>query len=195
MSLLENMMLPLVNYGVKCMSMGFLVEEENPIVWRGLMVMSAVQKLLRTVNWGQLDILVVDMPPGTGDTQLSIIQNIPINGVLLVTTPQQVAHADVIRGANMFRQLNVPILGLIQNMSHYRCKNCSHSEYPFGPEDSGQNLAKKLDLELVADVPILPELSTCSDEGCPLVVKEPCSYGANLFTMLANSVLTKLNFK
>lgn len=184
-------MLPLVNYGVKCMSMGFLVEQEKPIVWRGLMVMSAVQKLLRSVNWGELDILVVDMPPGTGDTQLSIIQNIPIDGVLLVTTPQQVAHADVIRGANMFRSLEVPILGLVQNMSNYRCKNCSHTEYLFGP-DSGPSLARKLNIELIADLPILPELSTCSDEGCPVVVKDPNLDGSKVFIELANKVINKL---
>lgn len=184
-------MLPLVNYGVKCMSMGFLVEEENPIIWRGMMVMSAMQKLLRSVNWGELDILVVDMPPGTGDTQLSIVQNIPIAGVLLVTTPQQVAHADVIRGANMFRKMQVPILGLVHNMSHYKCPNCSHSHQLFGP-DSGPRLAEKLDIDLMADLPILSELSTCSDEGCPIVVKDPQSDGAQVFLALASKVVSKL---
>lgn len=185
------MMLPLVNYGVKCMSMGFLVEDENPVIWRGLMVMSALQKLLRSVNWGELDILVVDMPPGTGDTQLSIVQNIPINGVLLVTTPQQVAQADVIRGANMYRNLQVPILGLVQNMSYYKCQNCSHSHHLFGP-DSGAKLAQKLDVDLLADIPILPELSTCSDEGCPIVVKDPQSEGSQAFLRLSSKVVEKL---
>ena len=184
-------MLPLVNYGVKCMSMGFLVDEENPVIWRGLMVMSALQKLLRSVNWGELDILVVDMPPGTGDTQLSIVQNIPIDGVLLVTTPQQVAHADVIRGANMYHNLGIPILGLVQNMSHYRCKCCSHIEHLFGP-DTGQSLAQKLNIELIADVPILPELSTCSDEGCPVVVKDAHSEGSKVFLALANKIMTQI---
>lgn len=187
----QNMMLPLVNYGVKCMSMGFLVEEENPVIWRGLMVMSALQKLLRSVNWGELDILVVDMPPGTGDTQLSIVQNIPIDGVLLVTTPQQVAQADVVRGANMYRNLEVPILGLVQNMSYYKCSNCSHNHHLFGP-DSGSKLAQKLDAELVADIPILPELSTCSDDGCPIVVKDPQSDGSQVFLRLGSKVVEKL---
>ena len=109
----------MVNYGVKCMSMGFLVDEENPIVWRGLMVMSAMEKLLRSVYWGELDVLIVDMPPGTGDTQLSIVQNIPIDGIIMVTTPQKVCLADVVRGTKMFNDLNVPIYGFVKNMSHF----------------------------------------------------------------------------
>ncbi|RMX46159.1 hypothetical protein pdam_00007832, partial [Pocillopora damicornis] len=115
----ENMMKPLVNFGVPCMSMGFLVEEGAPIVWRGLMVMSAVEKLIRQVAWGELDVLVIDMPPGTGDTQLSISQLIPISGAVIVTTPQDIALLDACRGTEMFRKVDVPVIGLIQNMSHY----------------------------------------------------------------------------
>lgn len=184
-------MLPLVNFGVQCMSMGFLVNEEAPVVWRGLMVMSAIQKLLRSVNWGNLDLLVVDMPPGTGDTQLSIVQNIPIDGVVLVTTPQQVAQADVIRGANMFRGLEVPILGLVQNMSHYRCSKCSHHEPLFG-KDGGQSLATKLEIDLLANVPIFSELSICSDQGRPIVVQDPQSEASCIFLELANKIVAKV---
>jgi len=144
----QNQMKPLVNFGVPCMSMGFLVEEGSPIVWRGLMVMSAIEKLLRQVAWGELDILVIDMPPGTGDTQLSISQHIPISGAVIVTTPQDIALLDARRGAEMFRKVDVPVLGLIQNMSHYVCPKCQHKAYIFG-QDGARNVAKEMDLELL----------------------------------------------
>ncbi|KAG7255726.1 hypothetical protein CRUP_011755 [Coryphaenoides rupestris] len=116
-----NRMIPLTNYGIPCMSMGFLVDEEAPIVWRGLMVMSALEKLLRQVEWGCLDYLVVDMPPGTGDVQLSISKNIPVTGAVIVSTPQDIALLDARRGAEMFRKVHVPVLGLVQNMSVVLC--------------------------------------------------------------------------
>ncbi|XP_053139555.1 iron-sulfur protein NUBPL isoform X2 [Hemicordylus capensis] len=144
----KNLMRPLVNYGIACMSMGFLVEETSPIVWRGLMVMSAIEKLLRKVDWSQLDYLVIDMPPGTGDVQLSISQNIPIAGAVIVSTPQDIALLDARRGAEMFRRVNVPVLGLVQNMSIFQCPKCKHETHIFG-NDGVRNLANDLDLDVL----------------------------------------------
>ncbi|XP_049514743.1 iron-sulfur protein NUBPL-like isoform X2 [Dermacentor silvarum] len=144
----QNLMKPLVNYGIKCMSMGFLVDNKMPIVWRGLMVMSAIEKLLRQVAWGPLDYLVVDMPPGTGDTQLSISQNIPVSGVVVVTTPQEIALIDARKGAEMFRKVSVPVLGLVQNMSRLACPSCGHESHIFG-KDGATELAKEMALDIL----------------------------------------------
>ncbi|KAG8428994.1 hypothetical protein GDO86_018606 [Hymenochirus boettgeri] len=130
------------------MSMGFLVEETAPIVWRGLMVMSAIEKLLRQVDWGELDYLVIDMPPGTGDVQLSISQNIPISGAVIVSTPQDIALVDARRGAEMFQKVNVPVLGLIQNMNVFRCPKCSHETHIFG-EEGARRLAETLGFDVL----------------------------------------------
>ncbi|XP_011929429.1 PREDICTED: iron-sulfur protein NUBPL isoform X3 [Cercocebus atys] len=144
----SNLMRPLLNYGIACMSMGFLVEENEPVVWRGLMVMSAIEKLLRQVDWGQLDYLVVDMPPGTGDVQLSVSQNIPITGAVIVSTPQDVALMDAHKGAEMFRKVHVPVLGLVQNMSVFQCPKCKHKTHIFGA-DGARKLAQTLGLEVL----------------------------------------------
>ncbi|XP_047650938.1 iron-sulfur protein NUBPL isoform X3 [Phacochoerus africanus] len=150
----SNLMRPLLNYGIACMSMGFLVEETAPVVWRGLMVMSAIEKLLRQVDWGQLDYLVVDMPPGTGDVQLSVSQNIPISGAVIVSTPQDIALMDAHKGAEMFRKVHVPVLGLVQNMSVFQCPKCKHKTHIFGA-DGARRLARTLDLDVLGQS--LPE--------------------------------------
>uniref|UniRef100_A0A5F8GYY3 NUBP iron-sulfur cluster assembly factor, mitochondrial n=2 Tax=Monodelphis domestica TaxID=13616 RepID=A0A5F8GYY3_MONDO len=144
----SNLMRPLLNYGIFCMSMGFLVEETAPVVWRGLMVMSAIEKLIRQVDWGQLDYLVIDMPPGTGDVQLSVSQNIPISGAVIVSTPQDIALMDAHKGAEMFRKVHVPVLGLIQNMSVFQCPKCKHETHIFGA-DGAKKLAKTLCLDVL----------------------------------------------
>uniref|UniRef100_A0A8B9RFK9 Iron-sulfur cluster transfer protein NUBPL n=2 Tax=Astyanax mexicanus TaxID=7994 RepID=A0A8B9RFK9_ASTMX len=144
----NNLMRPLTNFGIPCMSMGFLVEDTAPIVWRGLMVMSAIEKLLRQVDWGLLDYLIVDMPPGTGDVQLSITQNIPIAGAVIVSTPQDIALLDARRGAEMFRKVNVPVLGLVQNMSVFQCPQCNHQTHIFG-SDGARELARTLGVEVL----------------------------------------------
>uniref|UniRef100_A0A667HD32 NUBP iron-sulfur cluster assembly factor, mitochondrial n=1 Tax=Lynx canadensis TaxID=61383 RepID=A0A667HD32_LYNCA len=136
------------------MSMGFLVEETAPVVWRGLMVMSAIEKLLRQVDWGHLDYLVVDMPPGTGDVQLSVSQNIPISGAVIVSTPQDIALMDAHKGAEMFRKVHVPVLGLVQNMSVFQCPKCKHKTHIFGA-DGARRLARTLDLDVLGQS--LPE--------------------------------------
>ncbi|KAL1132025.1 hypothetical protein AAG570_011635 [Ranatra chinensis] len=138
----DNKMIPLVNYNVKCMSMGFLIEEKSAVVWRGLMVMGALERLLRQVDWGTLDCLVVDSPPGTGDTLLSLIQNIPISGVVMVSTPERLALQVVRRGATMLQKLSVPIIGIVQNMSVVECPRCSHQISIFG--DGTKKIADEL---------------------------------------------------
>ncbi|XP_020629222.1 iron-sulfur protein NUBPL-like [Orbicella faveolata] len=185
-------MKPLVNFGIPCMSMGFLVEEGAPIVWRGLMVMSAVEKLLRQVAWGELDILVIDMPPGTGDTQLSISQSIPISGAVIVTTPQDIALLDARRGAEMFRKVKVPVLGLVQNMSHYVCPQCQHKAYLFG-QDGAKDVAKEMDLELLGDIPLHINIRETSDSGKPIVVSQPDSPQTSAYKAIASRILEKLS--
>ncbi|XP_072344483.1 iron-sulfur cluster transfer protein NUBPL isoform X2 [Scyliorhinus torazame] len=157
----SNLMRPLVNFGIVCMSMGFLVEEAAPIVWRGLMVMSAIEKLVRQVDWGHLDYLVIDLPPGTGDVQLSISQNVPISGAVIVSTPQDIALLDAQRAAEMFRKVNVPVLGIVQNMSVFQCPKCKYETHIFGA-DGAKVLATQLGLDVLGEG--LPETYCRSGE-------------------------------
>ncbi|KAL2099058.1 hypothetical protein ACEWY4_005538 [Coilia grayii] len=187
----NNLMRPLVNFGVPCMSMGFLVEDVAPIVWRGLMVMSAIEKLLRQVDWGRLDYLVVDMPPGTGDVQLSITQNIPIAGAVIVSTPQDIALLDARRGAEMFRKVNVPVLGLVQNMSVFQCPKCHHQTHIFGT-DGARELANTLGVEVLGDIPLHLNIRETSDTGRPVVVSSPDSPEAEAYKKVAASVVRRL---
>lgn len=155
----KNMMQPLIKDKIKCMSMGFLVDEEAPIVWRGLMVMKAIEQLLFQVSWSPLDILVIDMPPGTGDTQLSISQQVVVDGALIVTTPQELALADARRAVAMFQKVQVPILGLVENMSSFKCPSCSECTplFPVGREIP--------DVKRLASLPLEPSLALGSDTG------------------------------
>ncbi|XP_041514361.1 iron-sulfur protein NUBPL isoform X1 [Microtus oregoni] len=187
----NNLMRPLLNYGIACMSMGFLVEETAPVVWRGLMVMSAVEKLLRQVDWGQLDYLVVDMPPGTGDVQLSVSQNIPISGAVIVSTPQDIALTDARRGAEMFRKVHVPVLGLVQNMSVFQCPKCKHKTHIFGA-DGARKLAQTLDLDVLGDVPLHLSIREASDMGQPVVFAQPESEEAKAYLHIASEVVRRL---
>lgn len=187
----NNLMRPLLNYGIACMSMGFLVEETAPLVWRGLMVMSAIEKLLRQVDWGQLDYLVVDMPPGTGDVQLSVSQNIPISGAVIVSTPQDIALMDAHKGAEMFRKVNVPVLGLVQNMSVFQCPQCKHKTHIFGA-DGARKLAQTLDLDVLGDVPLHLSIREGSDMGQPVVFSQPESDEAKAYLNIASEVVRRL---
>uniref|UniRef100_A0A8C9XJV4 Iron-sulfur cluster transfer protein NUBPL n=1 Tax=Sander lucioperca TaxID=283035 RepID=A0A8C9XJV4_SANLU len=187
----DNLMIPLINYGVPCMSMGFLVDDVAPIVWRGLMVMSAIEKLLRQVDWGSLDYLVVDMPPGTGDVQLSISQNIPVAGAVIVSTPQDIALLDARRGAEMFKKVNVPVLGLVQNMSVFQCPNCNHQTHIFG-SDGARQLADTLGVKLLGDVPLHLNIREMSDRGKPVVVSSPDSPEAEAYRKVASAVVQRL---
>ncbi|XP_036132034.1 iron-sulfur protein NUBPL [Molossus molossus] len=187
----SNLMRPLLNYGVACMSMGFLVEETAPVVWRGLMVMSAIEKLLRQVDWGQLDYLVVDMPPGTGDVQLSVSQNIPISGAVIVSTPQDIALMDAHKGAEMFRKVHVPVLGLVQNMSVFQCPKCKHKTHIFGA-DGARKLAQILDLDILGDIPLHLNIREASDIGQPIVFSQPESDEARAYLRVAAEVVRRL---
>ncbi|XP_070611926.1 iron-sulfur cluster transfer protein NUBPL isoform X1 [Erythrolamprus reginae] len=188
----KNLMRPLVNYGISCMSMGFLVEETAPIVWRGLMVMSAIEKLLRQVDWNQLDYLVIDMPPGTGDVQLSITQNIPVAGAVIVSTPQDIALMDAHKGAEMFRKVNVPVLGLIQNMNVFQCPKCKHETHIFG-EDGVKKLAKNIGIDVLGDIPLHVHIRETSDSGKPIVFSQPQSNVAQAYLKIAAEVVKRLS--
>lgn len=180
-----------MNYGIACMSMGFLVEETAPLVWRGLMVMSAIEKLLRQVDWGQLDSLVVDMPPGAGDVQLSVSQNIPISGAVIVSTPQDIALMNAHKGVEMFRKVNVPVLGLVQNMSVFQCPKCKHKTHIFGA-DGARKLAQTLDLGVLGDVPLHLSIREASDMGQPVVFSQPGSDEAKAYLHIASEVVRRL---
>ncbi|KAM6969120.1 iron-sulfur cluster transfer protein NUBPL [Tautogolabrus adspersus] len=187
----NNLMIPLTNYGIPCMSMGFLVEDVAPIVWRGLMVMSAIEKLLRQVDWGSLDYLVVDMPPGTGDVQLSITQNIPVAGAVIVSTPQDIALLDARRGAEMFKKVHVPVLGLVQNMSVFQCPACNHQTHIFG-SDGARQLADTLGVKFLGDIPLHLSIREMSDRGTPVVISSPDSPEAEAYKKVASVVVQRL---
>ncbi|XP_043702596.1 iron-sulfur protein NUBPL isoform X1 [Telopea speciosissima] len=184
-------MVPIENHGVKCMSIGFLVEKDAPIVWRGPMVMSALEKLTRGVDWGKLDILVVDMPPGTGDAQLSISQRLQLSGALIVSTPQDVALIDARRGANMFRKVQVPILGLIENMSCFRCPHCGEKTDIFG-SGGARRTADEMDMEFLGEIPLEVEIRKSSDEGSPIVIQSPDSAISKAYNDVAHKVVYRL---
>ncbi|CAH2002523.1 unnamed protein product [Acanthoscelides obtectus] len=150
------------------MSMGFLIEKGSPIIWRGLMVMQALEKLMRQVDWGELDYLIVDTPPGTGDTLLSIIQNLPIAGVVLVTTPQSAALEVTKRGAVMFKKLNVPLIGIVENMKYVKCTSCQSNIKVFG--DGTSKLAEEIECDILSSIPLEGCISASADEGIPVVV-------------------------
>ncbi|CAI5464704.1 unnamed protein product, partial [Closterium sp. Yama58-4] len=162
-------MLPLQAHGVLCMSMGFLMPADVAAVWRGPMVMAAVEKLVRGTEWGRLDVLVVDMPPGTGDVQLSMSQRVRLSGAVVVSTPQDLALMDARRGVTMFRQVNVPVLGVVENMSYFTCPACSHRSTIFG-HGGARQAAADLGIEFLAEVPLLPSIRSRSDSGLPVAL-------------------------
>jgi ATP-binding protein involved in chromosome partitioning len=182
---------PLENYGIKCMSMGFLVPEDSPMIWRGPMVSSALQQMLRDVAWGELDVLLVDMPPGTGDAQLSMSQQVPLAGAVIVSTPQDIALLDARKGLNMFRKVDVPVLGIIENMSLFICPNCGHESHIFS--HGGARLeAEKLGIEFLGEVPLDIEIRETSDSGRPIVVSRPDSPNAKTFVAIAERIRDKV---
>ncbi|EGC38894.1 Mrp/NBP35 family protein [Dictyostelium purpureum] len=187
----NNQMVPLINYGIKCMSMGFLVDEDDAIVWRGPMVMSALEKLLRQTNWGLLDVLVVDLPPGTGDAILTMCQRVPLSGAVIISTPQDVALADVVRGVNMFKKVNVPILGLVENMSHFNCPHCHESTHIFGSEGA-KKTAQKMGINFLGDIPIHLEIRETSDSGKPITITQPNSPQAKIYKDISKEIIKQL---
>jgi ATP-binding protein involved in chromosome partitioning len=179
------------NYGVKCMSIGFMVEEENPIIWRGPMVQSALEQMMRDVNWGELDVLVVDMPPGTGDAQLTMAQRVPLTGVVIVSTPQDIALIDARKGLNMFRKVDVPVLGIIENMSYFACPKCGHHTDVFS-HGGAKREAERLGVEFLGELPLDIVIRETSDGGRPIVVSQPDSPHAKAYRMIADQVWRKI---
>ncbi len=178
---------PLEGFGLKAMSMGFLVEEDTPMIWRGPMVMSALQQMLREVAWGDLDALIVDMPPGTGDAQLTLAQQTPLSGAVIVSTPQDLALIDARKGLNMFRRVNVPVLGIVENMSYFTCTKCGERHEIFG-HGGARNEAEKLGLPFLGEVPLDKDLRFRSDAGQPVVASAPDSLHAKLYCDIASAV-------
>ncbi|KFD51752.1 hypothetical protein M514_07449 [Trichuris suis] len=184
----QKIILPPVSFGIKCMSMGLLVDRDQPIVWRGLMVMSAISTLLRKVRWGPLDLLVVDMPPGTGDTQLSIVQSIPVDGVVIVSTPQDVALSDARRGAEMFKKVGAPIIGLVENMAAFLCPHCNEETKLYGSDEQLKKFADEFEINLLGILPFEVKVVECSDSGTPIVVSAPNCPSAKVFVSIARKV-------
>ncbi|KAF4595511.1 ATP-binding protein [Ophiocordyceps camponoti-floridani] len=191
----NDQLVPLVNYGVKTMSMGYLVGEKDPVVWRGPMVMKAIQQLLHQVEWGGLDVLVLDLPPGTGDTQLTITQQVILDGAVIVTTPHTLATKDAIKGINMFKTVDVEILGLVQNMSLFRCPRCNDETDVFGSRQRVRRLCEDHKIDLLGDIPLHPQIGQDGDTGKPTVVSEPSSNVAAAFFKIAQAIHRKLDTK
>ncbi|KAI8115185.1 Iron-sulfur protein NUBPL [Lucilia cuprina] len=189
----RNLMIPPINYGVKCLSMGLITQQGGAIIWRGPLVMSALQRLLKGAIWAPLDILIVDTPPGTGDVHLSLTQNVPIDGVLLVSTPQTAALEVTLRGAQMYKTLQVPIFGLAENMGHAICGNCQHKMEIF--KNTTEKYVKEMQTEILASIPLDGNITDCCDEGLPMVLKFKDSQYAKSFHNLAEQILQKLQTK
>jgi len=179
-----NQLDPMQAYGLKVMSMGFLVDEETPMIWRGPMVMSALSQMLKDVAWGELDVLVVDMPPGTGDAQLTMAQQVPLAGAVIVSTPQDLALIDARKGLNMFRRVNVPVLGLVENMSTFVCPHCGERSDIFG-HGGAKAEAARLGVPFLGEVPLTLAIRETSDAGRPVVATDPSSPAAKAFREVA----------
>lgn len=177
------------------MSMGYLVDEEAPVVWRGPMVMKSVQQLLHEVDWGGLDILVLDMPPGTGDTQLTITQQVILDGSVIVTTPHALAVKDAVKGVNMFKKVGVDILGLVQNMSLFKCPHCAGETHVFGSNQRVERMCKEHHIDFLGDIPLHPSIGDDADLGKPTVVAEPSSERAAAFLSIAKAIAPKIRLE
>jgi ATP-binding protein involved in chromosome partitioning len=178
---------PLVAHGVQLMSMAFLTDDNTPMVWRGPMVSGALLQLITQTAWNDLDYLVVDMPPGTGDIQLTLAQKVPVSGAVIVTTPQDLALLDARKGVEMFRKVNIPVLGVVENMAVHICSNCGHAEHLFG-EGGGEKLAAQYNVELLASLPLSIVIRSQADAGAPTVVADPESQIAMIYQQLARTV-------
>jgi len=191
--LLENRILePLQAYGIKVMSIGFLVEEEAAMIWRGPMVMSAITQMLREVAWGDLDVLVVDMPPGTGDAQLTMAQATPLAGAVIVSTPQDLALIDARRGVSMFRRVEIPILGIIENMATFVCPHCGQASHIFG-HGGARAEAERLGVPFLGEVPLNMTIRELSDAGRPVVATDPDGPHAGIYKSMAEQIWTSLS--
>ena len=182
---------PKEGYGVKTMSIGYLIAEDTPMIWRGPMVMSAIEQMLRDVNWGELDMLVVDLPPGTGDAQLTMAQRVPLTGAVIVSTPQDIALLDARKGLGMFRKVDVPVLGIVENMSYFLCPHCGERSDIFA-HGGARREADRLGCEFLGEVPLDIAIRETSDEGYPIVISKPDHPQAKVYRQIADRVWAKV---
>lgn len=182
---------PMIGHGIQTMSIGFLVDEESPIIWRGPMITQALTRLVYETRWDNLDYLIVDMPPGTGDIHLTMAQKMPVSGALVVTTPQDIALLDAVKGLKMFEKVNVPVLGIIENMSTHLCSQCGHEEHIFG-EGGARRMAEEAGTDLLGELPLDIRIRTGSDSGQPVMVTDPSGTLAAAYQSIASLMVGKL---
>ncbi|MEE9428833.1 MAG: Mrp/NBP35 family ATP-binding protein [Paracoccaceae bacterium] len=188
----DDRIIPMEKFGIKVMSMGFLMEEEAPVIWRGPMIVNALMQMVREVDWGQLDVLVLDMPPGTGDAQLTMAQQVPLTGSVIVSTPQDLALIDARKGLKMFKSVGVPIFGIVENMSSFVCPHCGEQSDIFG-HGGAQQEASNMDVLFLGAVPLHMDIRRYSDEGAPIVVSEPDGPHAKIYKTIAMKIATLLS--
>ena len=186
-----NQIMPVERYGVRVMSLGFLMDADQPVIWRGPMVMKAVEQFLQDVAWGRLDFLVIDLPPGTGDAQLTLTQKIHLSGAVIVTTPQDVSLIDARKGLAMFQKVNVPVLGIVENMSYYVCPQCGHREEIF-KHGGGRATAERLQVPFLGEIPIDPKVVAGGDAGRPIVASEPDGAVGQAYRRIAEAIVGEL---
>lgn len=192
--LIDNRFKPLLAHGLHIMSLGFLIEDDTPLVWRGPMVSKMLQQLLYQTAWPSVDVLIIDLPPGTGDVQLTLAKKVPLSGAIIVTTPQHVATQDAQKGLAMFQKVDVPILGIIENMSQHTCRQCGHSQPLFG-DNGGQDMANQFNVPLLAQLPLDQQLRESCDNGTPYVLAHPDSHITKQFNRVAEPLKKHVNTK
>lgn len=185
---------PMINYGIQSMSIGYLIEEDTPMIWRGPMVTQALEQLLKDTKWNDVDYLIIDLPPGTGDIQLTLAQKVPVTGAVIVTTPQDIALLDARKGLKMFEKVEVPVLGIVENMSIHICSECGHAEHIFG-SGGGESMASDSDVDLLGALPLDMSIRVGTDEGKPTVVADPDGKVAEIYRDIARRVAAKLSQK
>ena len=186
-----DMVAPLQNYGISLMSMGLLVPDDTAMIWRGPMVQSALTQMLNSVAWGNLDVIVIDLPPGTGDIQISLAQQVNLAGAVIVSTPQDIALLDVVKALTMFQKANVPVLGMIENMSYWSCPDCGRVDHIFG-EGGVKAEAKKRNIDLLGEIPISVDVRKSSDAGIPIIISEPESIQSQNYRLIAKSIIKSI---
>ncbi|MDC0094038.1 Mrp/NBP35 family ATP-binding protein [Alphaproteobacteria bacterium] len=186
-----DMVAPLQNYGISLMSMGLLVPDDTAMIWRGPMVQSALTQMLNSVAWGDLDVIVIDLPPGTGDIQISLAQQVNLAGAIIVSTPQDIALLDVVKALTMFQKANVPVLGMIENMSYWSCPDCGRVDHIFG-EGGVKAEAKKRKIDLLGEIPISVDVRKSSDAGIPIIISEPESIQSQNYRLIAKSIIKSI---
>jgi ATP-binding protein involved in chromosome partitioning len=186
-SIKENTIEPMEGHGIQAISIGFLIDPDSPMVWRGPMVTSALEQLLRQTNWRDLDYLIVDMPPGTGDIQLTLSQKVPVTGAVIVTTPQDIALLDARKGLKMFEKVGIPILGIVENMSTYICPKCNHEEHIFG-QDGGKKMCEEYGVDFLGSLPLNLSIRLHADSGRPTVVEDPDGAISVIYKAIARKI-------